>query len=185
MTADPTPPVTPNLAESALLNYQQADEDGVMVLVSRQAIHETLDALADARAEVSRLTGALAAETERAESAEGRMRRRVEQVEAAQHRAGERHASERRNWHARDEAICEQRDAYEARATAAEAALAAREGEVARLRNDCSILLASLDHLAQCTGEGPEDEDRVLVEQIRADLAKEAPDAEKVGARDA
>lgn len=26
----------------ALLDYQQADEDGVMVLVSRQAIHETV-----------------------------------------------------------------------------------------------------------------------------------------------
>ena len=29
----------------ALLNYQQADPDGIMVLVSRQAIHETVDLL--------------------------------------------------------------------------------------------------------------------------------------------
>lgn len=29
-------------AVKALLDYQQADEDGVMVLTSRQAIHETV-----------------------------------------------------------------------------------------------------------------------------------------------
>lgn len=29
-------------AVKALLNYQQADEDGVMVLTSRQAIHEVV-----------------------------------------------------------------------------------------------------------------------------------------------
>lgn len=33
-------------AVKALLNYQQADEDGVMVLVSRQAIHEVVAQLA-------------------------------------------------------------------------------------------------------------------------------------------
>ena len=31
-------------AIDALLNYQQADMDGIMVLVSRQAIHEVADA---------------------------------------------------------------------------------------------------------------------------------------------
>ncbi len=30
-------------AQEALLSYQQADQDGVMVLVSRQAIHEVLN----------------------------------------------------------------------------------------------------------------------------------------------
>ncbi len=35
-----------NPALAALLNYTQADEDGVMVLVSRQAIHETADTIA-------------------------------------------------------------------------------------------------------------------------------------------
>lgn len=34
---------TPNRAVSALLAYQQADEEGVMVLVSRQAIHEVAE----------------------------------------------------------------------------------------------------------------------------------------------
>jgi hypothetical protein len=29
----------------ALLNYQQADEDGIVVLTSRQAIHETVELL--------------------------------------------------------------------------------------------------------------------------------------------
>lgn len=37
-------------AVKALLNYQQADEEGVMVLASRQAIHEVVDALAAAEA---------------------------------------------------------------------------------------------------------------------------------------
>src|SRR6185312_12026160 len=32
-------------ALAALMDYKQADEDGVMVLVSRQAIHEVFDAL--------------------------------------------------------------------------------------------------------------------------------------------
>jgi hypothetical protein len=37
-------------ALEALLGYQQADEDGVMVLVSRQAIHEVANELKRARA---------------------------------------------------------------------------------------------------------------------------------------
>lgn len=37
-------------ALEALLNYQQADEDGVMVLASRQAIHEVAARLAEADA---------------------------------------------------------------------------------------------------------------------------------------
>lgn len=41
-------------ALTALLNYQQADEDGVMVLVSRQAIHEVADEITRLRAEVGR-----------------------------------------------------------------------------------------------------------------------------------
>ena len=32
-------------ALDALLNYQQADTDGLMVLVSRQAVHEVADAI--------------------------------------------------------------------------------------------------------------------------------------------
>ena len=39
-------------ALDALLDYRQADEDGVIVLVSRQAVHEVED-------EVKRLRGAL------------------------------------------------------------------------------------------------------------------------------
>lgn len=35
--------IVPSCVE-ALENYQQADMDGIMVLVSRQAIHETIDA---------------------------------------------------------------------------------------------------------------------------------------------
>ena len=40
-------------AHNALLNYNQADEDGVMVLVSRQAIHEVSDEIAVLRAELT------------------------------------------------------------------------------------------------------------------------------------
>ncbi len=36
-------PTPPNAALAALLNYRQADMDGTMVLVSRQAIHEVVD----------------------------------------------------------------------------------------------------------------------------------------------
>lgn len=39
----------------ALLNYQQADEEGVMVLVSRQAIHECADLYEALRAEKPRV----------------------------------------------------------------------------------------------------------------------------------
>ena len=42
--AKPAPErIVPSCVE-ALENYQQADMDGIMVLVSRQAIHETIDA---------------------------------------------------------------------------------------------------------------------------------------------
>lgn len=51
--------------------------------------------------------------------------------------------------------------------------------EVLRLRaaleaaqNDCRILLANIDHIRDATGEGPEDEDGVIVAQIRADLVR-------------
>lgn len=50
MTDTPTPRVTDEPCVAALLQYQQADEDGVMVLASRQAIHETVDELIDSRA---------------------------------------------------------------------------------------------------------------------------------------
>lgn len=42
---------------------------------------------------------------------------------------------------------------------------------IERLRSDCRILLANLDALEEATGEGPEGEDRVIVEQIRTSLA--------------
>lgn len=42
-------------AVTALLNYSQADEDGVMVLASRQAIHVVVDELKAAEAERDRL----------------------------------------------------------------------------------------------------------------------------------
>lgn len=41
----------------ALMNYGQADEDGVMVIVSRQAIHETVEALTAAEEEIAELRG--------------------------------------------------------------------------------------------------------------------------------
>lgn len=46
-------------AHSALMNYQQADEDGVMVLVSRQAIHEVSEEIERLRAALHALTKAL------------------------------------------------------------------------------------------------------------------------------
>ena len=46
-------------AITALLNYSQADEDGIMVFASRQAIHEVLDRLAAAEERVKRLESAL------------------------------------------------------------------------------------------------------------------------------
>ena len=39
-----------------------------------------------------------------------------------------------------------------------------------RLKNDCLILLANIDWLQECTGEGLEGEDAVAVQQIRAAL---------------
>ena len=42
-------------ALEALLNYQQADEEGIMVLVSRQAIHEAADEIERLRAENGKL----------------------------------------------------------------------------------------------------------------------------------
>ena len=35
----------------------------------------------------------------------------------------------------------------------------------------CAILLACIDWLSECTGEGLDGEDAALVEQIRADIA--------------
>lgn len=37
---------------------------------------------------------------------------------------------------------------------------------------DCRTLLTNLDWLIECTGEAPEDEDAVLVAQIRARLER-------------
>lgn len=42
---------TPSAANRALMDYRQADMDGVMVTVSRQAIHECNDEIADLKAE--------------------------------------------------------------------------------------------------------------------------------------
>lgn len=44
------------------------------------------------------------------------------------------------------------------------------EAEARDWRADCMTLLANLDWLAECTGEGPEGEDRVIVEEIRTAL---------------
>lgn len=57
-------PITKERGEAALaalLGYQQADEDGVMVFASRQAIHEVAARLSAAEAEIERLKGALEA----------------------------------------------------------------------------------------------------------------------------
>ncbi len=43
----------------ALGNYQQADEEGIMVLVSRQAIHEVLDHIEVKEARIAELEGVL------------------------------------------------------------------------------------------------------------------------------
>jgi DNA-binding XRE family transcriptional regulator len=45
-------------AVRALLQYEQADFDGIIVKASRQAIHEVVDALATRDAEIERLKGA-------------------------------------------------------------------------------------------------------------------------------
>jgi len=48
-------------AHLALLNYSQADEDGVMVLVSRQAIHEVSAEITRLRARLAEVEAAKAA----------------------------------------------------------------------------------------------------------------------------
>lgn len=59
----------------------------------------------------------------------------------------------------------------------ARAEIARLIAENERLRSDCVILLANLDHLEECTGEGPEGEDRAIVDQIRARLFGAPTDA--------
>lgn len=44
--------------------------------------------------------------------------------------------------------------------------------ELEKLRRDCGILLAMIDSVREVTGEGPEGEDAILVEQIREGLRK-------------
>jgi len=59
--------IVPSCVE-ALESYQQADEDGIMVLTSRQAIHETIDAYwarVGTCEELAAERDALAAEVER------------------------------------------------------------------------------------------------------------------------
>ncbi len=46
--------------------------------------------------------------------------------------------------------------------------LTERDAEIARLRNDCRILLAQIAWLEECTGEGLEGEDAALVAEIAA-----------------
>ena len=46
-------------AKAALLDYGQADEDGIMVVTSRQAIHEVHDALVAAEQRIETLERAL------------------------------------------------------------------------------------------------------------------------------
>ena len=46
--------------------------------------------------------------------------------------------------------------------------LTGRDAEIARLRNDCRILLAQIAWLEECTGEGLEGEDAALVAEIAA-----------------
>ncbi len=48
--------------------------------------------------------------------------------------------------------------------------LTERDAEIARLRNDCRILLAQIAWLEECTGEGLEGEDAALVAEIAAAL---------------
>lgn len=45
-------------AHEALLQYQQADQDGIMVLVSRQAIHEVSDEIERLRDALQTMKGA-------------------------------------------------------------------------------------------------------------------------------
>jgi len=46
--------------------------------------------------------------------------------------------------------------------------VAEKDAEIARLRNDCRILLAQIAWLEECTGEGLEGEDAALVAEIAA-----------------
>lgn len=48
--------------------------------------------------------------------------------------------------------------------------MAERDTEIARLRNDCRILLAQIAWLEECTGEGLEAEDAAFVAEIGAAL---------------
>ena len=84
----------------ALMSYQQADEDGVMVLVSRQAIHEVAEDHQRLTAENERLKGEieeriakfeneLDAEWRRADTAEAERDRLREALKNIQIRASE------------------------------------------------------------------------------------------------
>ncbi|SMC41193.1 hypothetical protein SAMN06297251_10289 [Fulvimarina manganoxydans] len=53
-------------------------------------------------------------------------------------------------------------------------ALARLREENETWRSHAATLLANLDYLTEATGEGPEDEDRVMVEHIRSELAARA-----------
>ena len=66
-------------------------------------------------------------------------------------------------------------------AVGAESRVSELEAEVARLKAlslqqdfDIATLLANLDDLEEATGEGPEDEDAILVHQVRSELAARA-----------
>ena len=58
-TASEAAGATPSDAALALLGYAQADEDGVMVLASRQAIHEVIGELSAARQRIAGLEAEL------------------------------------------------------------------------------------------------------------------------------
>lgn len=51
--------------------------------------------------------------------------------------------------------------------------MAERSAEIARLRNDCRILLAQIAWLEECTGEGLEGEDAALVAEIAATVGED------------
>lgn len=69
-------------AREALLNYQQADQDGILVITSRQAIHEVDDALTALEAERDALGIALHAAEIMAEMAETKVGSRITALEA-------------------------------------------------------------------------------------------------------
>ena len=52
-----------------------------------------------------------------------------------------------------------------------QALIVEQRAEIEKLRRDAGLLLASLDFMAEATGESPDPEDAALIEQIRADLA--------------